>query len=66
MKITSKTEARQLAKAYSHNKEYKDIAVYVIYCNRTKSYHVDTNNLIRNWEQLIGYYINGAFTSEKS
>ncbi len=66
MKITSKTEAKQLAKAYSHNDEDKDEAMYIIYCNRTKLYYVDTNSLTRNWEQLIGYYINGVYTAEKS
>ncbi|MCL1650558.1 DNA-binding protein [Elizabethkingia anophelis] len=66
MKTTSKTEAKQLAKAYSHNKEYKDVALYIIYCNRTELYYVDTNSLIRLWEQLIGYYVNGVYTAEKS
>ena len=66
MKKTSKTEAKQLAKAYSHNDEYKDVAMYIIYCNRTTLYYVDTNSLIRNWEQLIGYYENGVYTAEKS
>jgi hypothetical protein len=66
MKISSKTEAKQLAKAYSHNKEYENLAVYIIYCNRTKSYYVDTNSLIRNWEQIIGYYTNGVFTSNNN
>jgi len=64
MKTKSKTEAKQLAKAYSHNDEYKDTAMYIIYCNRTKLYYVDTNSLIRNWEQIIGYYVNGVYTKE--
>jgi len=65
MKTKSKTEAKKLAKAYSYNKDYTDVPVYVIYCNRTEKYYVDTNGLIRLRERLIGYYINGVFTSEK-
>ncbi|KFF76031.1 DNA-binding protein [Chryseobacterium sp. P1-3] len=66
MKTKSKTEAKKLAKAYSHNKDYIDVPVYVIYCNRTEKYYVDTNGLILLWERLIGYYINGVFTPEKN
>lgn len=32
MTIKSKSKAKKLAKAYSYNKEYTDIPVYVIYC----------------------------------
>nr|DAC76632.1 TPA_exp: hypothetical protein [Elizabethkingia anophelis] len=39
--------------------------VYIIYCSRSENYYVDTNGLIRLWEILIGYYINGVFTPEK-
>lgn len=63
MKITSKEEAKKLAKAYSHNKVYKDVDVYIIYCNRSKCFYVDTDCLIRLWEQIVGYYTNGMFTS---
>lgn len=67
MKITSKSEAKKLAKAYSYNDEYKDTEIYIIYCNRSKQYYVDANSLIRNWEQIIGYYINGVvFTSNNN
>ena len=66
MKTPSKTEAKKLAKAYSYNKEYADVPVYIIYCNRSEKYYVDTNSLIRLWETLIGYYINGVFTSVKN
>jgi hypothetical protein len=66
MKTKSKDEAKKLAKAYSHNKDYKDMAVYIIHCNRTGVYYVDTNSLIRLWEQLIGYYVNGVYMAEKS
>ncbi|WP_454047522.1 DNA-binding protein [Chryseobacterium sp. Marseille-Q8038] len=65
MKTKSKSEAKKLAKAYSYNKDYADVPVYVIYCSRTEKYYVETNSLIRSWERLIGYYINGVFTSEK-
>jgi hypothetical protein len=66
MKTKSKTEAKKLAKAYSHNKEYEDVPIYIIYCNRSEKFYVDTNSLIRLWETLIGYYINGVFTSVKN
>ncbi|ATN06702.1 MULTISPECIES: DNA-binding protein [Chryseobacterium] len=66
MKTKSRTEAKKLAKAYSYNKEYADVPVYIIYCNRSEKYYVDTNSLIRLWETLIGYYINGVFTSVKN
>jgi hypothetical protein len=65
MKTQSKTEAKKLAKAYSYNKEYADVLLYIIYCSRTEKYYVDTNGLIRLWEKLIGYYVNGVYTSEK-
>lgn len=66
MKTKSKDEAKKLAKAYSHNKDYKNIPVYIIYCNRTEYFYVDDNGLIRLWEQLVGYYVNGVYTAEKS
>ena len=65
MKTKSKEKAKSYAKTQSLNKDYKDVPVYVIYCNRTELFYVDTNSLIRLWEQLIGYYINGAFTDEE-
>ncbi|MGN6214524.1 hypothetical protein [Parafilimonas sp.] len=65
MKAKSKDEAKSHAKAQSLDKDYKDVAVYIIHCNRTEYYYVDTDSLIRMWEQLIGYYINGVFTDEK-
>jgi len=66
MKTKSKNEVKQLAKAYSHNTQYRDVALYIIYCNRTGYYYVDTNSLIRLWEQIVGYYVNGVYTAEKS
>jgi len=63
--MKSKTEAKKLAKAYSYNDEYKDKEIFIIYCNQSKQYYVDTNSLIRNWEEIVGYYTNGIFTANK-
>ena len=63
MKLKSKDDAKRCAKAQSLNKDYKDVAVYIIHCNRTKHFYVDTDGIIRLWEQLIGYYINGIYIS---
>lgn len=57
--------AKSHAKTKSLDKGNKDTTVYIIYCTRTEYFYVDTNNLIRLWEQLFGYYINGVYTSEK-
>ncbi len=65
MKAKSIDEAKSLAKVQSLETKYKDEAMYIIYCNRTEYFYVDTDSLIRMWEQLIGYYINGVFTTEK-
>ena len=65
MKTKSKEEAKSYAKTQSLNKDYRDVPVYVIYCNRTELFYVDTNSLTRLWEQLIGYYINGVYTDEE-
>ncbi|HFK5575094.1 DNA-binding protein [Elizabethkingia anophelis] len=65
MKTHSKSEAKKLAKACSYNRDYVGMSVYIIYCNGTENYYVDTNSLIRLWKKLIGYYINGDFTREK-
>lgn len=65
MKITSLEEAKSQAEAQSLDEKYKDVAIYIIYCNRTQYFYVDTDSLIRLWEQLFGYYINGIYTSEK-
>ena len=65
MKTKSKEEAKCHAKAQSLNKDYKDVPVYIIHCSRTEFFYVDTDSLIRLWEQLIGYYTNGIFTEEE-
>ncbi len=65
MKTKSIEEAKSNAKAQSLNKDCKDKAIYIIHCNSTEYFYVDTNSLIRWWERLIGYYINGVFTSEE-
>lgn len=66
MKTVSKDEAKKHAKTQSLDRGYKDVPVYVIYCNRTKFFYVDTDAMIRMWEQLVGYYVNGVYTAEKS
>jgi hypothetical protein len=65
MKTTSIDEAKNYAKAQSLDKKNKNVALYIIHCNRTGNFYVDTNSLIRVWEQLVGSYINGIYTSEK-
>ncbi len=42
MKTKSKEEAKSYAKTQSLNKDYKDVPVYVIHCNRTELFYVDT------------------------
>lgn len=66
MKAKTLDEAKKLAKDESLEKQNRDDAFYIIYCNRTQLYYVDTNSLIRLWERLTGYYINGFYTIEKS
>lgn len=65
MKTKSKDEAKKLAKAHSL-KDYTHKPVYIIYCSRTEYFYIDDNGLIRLWEQLVGYYVNGIYTAEKS
>lgn len=55
MKAKSIEEAKSLAKDKSLETQYKDEAIYIIYCSRTEQFYVDTDSLIRLWEQLIGY-----------
>ena len=64
-KLKSLEEAKSHAKVKSLDIKYKDMPLYIIYCNRTENFYVDTDSLIRAWEQLLGYYINGVYTSEK-
>lgn len=64
MKAKTIDEAKSLAKDRSLETQYKDAVIYIIYCNRTEYFHIDTNSLIRLWESLIGYYINGVYTAE--
>ncbi|MNE10040.1 hypothetical protein D3C80_1027370 [compost metagenome] len=66
MKAKSIDEAKSLAKSQSLETKYKDEAIYIIYCNRTEFFYVDTNSWIQLWEQLFGYYENGVYTAEKS
>jgi len=62
MKAKTIDEAKKLAKAYSYKKENEDVEVYIIYCNRSELYYVDTDSFIRLWEQIAGYYVNGLYT----
>ncbi|RKE52454.1 DNA-binding protein [Sphingobacterium detergens] len=65
MKTKLIEEAKSLAKNKSLETKHKDEAIYIIYCNRTEYFYIDTNSLIRLWEQLIGYYESGIYTAEK-
>lgn len=64
MKAKSIDKAKNMAKSQSLETKYKDEAVYIIYCNRTEYFYIDTNSLLRTWEQLKGYYENGVYTAE--
>ena len=66
MEANTIEEAKNLAKAQSLEKKHIDETIHIIYCNRTEKFYVDTNGLIRLWEQSFGYYVNGIYTSEKS
>ena len=66
MKTTVIEDAKSYAKAQSLDKKNKDVALYIIHCSRTGNFYIDTNGLIRLWEQLIGCYVNGAYTAENS
>ncbi|HSH64772.1 MAG TPA: DNA-binding protein [Bacteroidia bacterium] len=66
MKAKSKDEAKKLAKAHSLVKSHKDVAVYIIHCSRTECFYVDDIGMIRLWERLVGYYVNGVYTAERS
>lgn len=65
MKVKTIEEAKELAKGKSL-KKHKDETVHIIYCNRTEYFYIDTDGLIRLWEQSFGYYVNGVYTAEKS
>lgn len=66
MKATTIEEAKGLAKAKSLEKKHKDESIFIIYCNRTQYFYVDTDGLIRLWEKSFGYYVNGIYTDDKS
>lgn len=65
MKTRNKEKAKGFAKAQSLHKGHKDMPVYIIRCNRTEFFYVDTNSFIRMWEQIIGCYVNGVFKEEE-
>jgi len=64
MKAKSIDEAKSMAKGKSLETAHKDQTVHIIYCNRTQYFYLDTDGLIRLWEQSIGYYVNGVYTNE--
>lgn len=66
MKTKTIDEAKKLAKNNSLEFQHKDEVIYIIYCNRTKYFYIDSNSIIRLWEMLIGYYENGVYTEETS
>ena len=66
MKAKTIEEAKELAKGKSLEKKHKNETVHIIYCNRTEYFYIDTDGLIRLWEQSFGYYVNGVYTAEKS
>lgn len=66
MKARTIEVAKRLAKDKSLETQHKNEAIYIIYCNKTKHFFIDTDSLIRLWEMLIGYYENGIFTDTKA
>ena len=66
MKAKTIEEAKEMAKGESLEKKHKNETVHIIYCNRTEYFYIDTNGLIRLWEQSFGYYVYGVYTAEKS
>ena len=66
MKAKTIEEAKSLAKTKSLEKKHKDDSIFIIYCNRTAYFYIDTDGLIRLWEQSFGYYVNVVYTAEKS
>ena len=57
---------QSMAKEKSLETQYRDEAIYIIYCNRTEYFYVDIDSLIRLWERLIGYYENGKYTDAET
>lgn len=64
MKAITIEEAKNLARAKSLEKKHKGESVFIIYCNRTEHFYIDTNGLARLWEKLHGYYVNGVYATE--
>ncbi|EFK57490.1 MULTISPECIES: hypothetical protein [Sphingobacterium] len=64
MKAITIEEAKNLARAKSLEKKHKGESVFIIYCNRTEHFYIDTNGLVRLWEKLHGYYVNGVYATE--
>jgi hypothetical protein len=66
MKAKTIEEAKGMAKAQSLERKHKDESIFIIYCNRTEHFYIDTDGLIRLWEKSNGYYVNGIYNAEKS
>lgn len=64
MKAITIEEAKNLARAKSLEKKHKGESVFIIYCNRTEHFYINTNGLVRLWEKLHGYYVNGVYATE--
>ncbi|SEH94696.1 hypothetical protein SAMN02927937_02320 [Paenimyroides aquimaris] len=64
MKAITIEEAKNLARAKSLEKKHKGESVFIIYCNRTEHFYIGTNGLVRLWEKLYGYYVNGVYATE--
>lgn len=64
MRATTIEEAKSLARAKSLEKKHKNESVFIIYCNRTEYFYIDTDGLVRLWEKPFGYYVNGVYTKE--
>lgn len=57
MKAKTIDEAKSLAKDKSLENKHRNETIHIIYCHRTKYFYIDTDGLIRLWEQSFGYYV---------
>lgn len=64
MEAKTIAEAENLAQAKSLEKKHKDESIFIIYCNRTEYFFIDTGGLVRLWEKSFGYYVNGVYIKE--
>lgn len=66
MKADNIGEAKKIAEKKSFESRHYSETIYIIYCGRTEYFYVTTDSLIRLWEQLAGYYVNGIYTTVTS